>query len=60
MSLLYNSYTDWKKELNIAKFKRLGTSEMTTEDELIMRRLIEGSTIRLLNISYWKRFKVLI
>ena len=42
MNLLYNSYTDWKERVRYYKFERLGTGEMTTEDELTMLRLIEG------------------
>ena len=41
MSIWYISYIYWKKEIDIVNF-RLGTSKMTTEDELIMLRLIEG------------------
>ena len=43
MSLLYNSYTNWKKELDIVKLKDLAPVKwMTTKDESIMLRLIEG------------------
>ena len=39
---MYNSYTNWKKELDIVNSKDFGTGEKTTEDELIMLCLIEG------------------